>query len=383
MAAEGVVAAFTAADLAGRLEGRDAVRLAGHRGHEEPAALPADRHARYQGDGVAVVIAESRAHAKDAAELVEVDYEPLDAIVDMGKALEDGAPLVHPDLETNECYVWRLDTDATGQAIDGRRGRRDVPLLPAAADPERDRAARRRSPSPGRRATSRSTPRRRSRTSSALLAAVTLGMRETKLRVVAPDVGGGFGSKLTSTPRSSSRLPSRAGSTGRSSGRRSARRTTSRRSTAATSSPSTRFGATKDGTITACRARVTAAMGAYLQLVTPGMPLLGAWIYAGPVRDPELQGRVQGRVHEHDADRRLPRRRPPRGDLRDRADDGRAGRQARDGSARAPPQELHQGVPGDDRLRPDDRLRRLPRIARHAAREARPRRDPGGAGEAP
>ena len=64
------------------------------------------------------MIAETRAQAKDAAELVEVDYEPLDAIVDVSKALEDGAPLVHPDLGTNECYVWRLDTDATGQAID-------------------------------------------------------------------------------------------------------------------------------------------------------------------------------------------------------------------------------------------------------------------------
>ena len=50
--------------------------------------------ARYQGDGVAVVVAESRALAKDAAELVEVDYEPLDAIADVEKALEDGAPLV-------------------------------------------------------------------------------------------------------------------------------------------------------------------------------------------------------------------------------------------------------------------------------------------------
>ena len=74
--------------------------------------------ARYQGDGVAVVVAESRALAKDAAELVEVEYEPLPSIADVEKALEDGAPLVHGDLGTNECYVWKLETDDVQAAID-------------------------------------------------------------------------------------------------------------------------------------------------------------------------------------------------------------------------------------------------------------------------
>ena len=110
---------------------------------KNPPHYPLTDVARYQGDGVAVVIAESRAQAKDAAELVEIDWEPLDAIVDVAKALEDGAPLAHPDLGTNECYVWRLDTDATGQAIEDADVVVDAPLLPAAADPERDRAARR------------------------------------------------------------------------------------------------------------------------------------------------------------------------------------------------------------------------------------------------
>ena len=56
---------------------------------------------RYQGDGVAVVIADSRAHAVDAAELVDVDYEPLDAIVDVAAAAEDGSTLVHEEIGTN------------------------------------------------------------------------------------------------------------------------------------------------------------------------------------------------------------------------------------------------------------------------------------------
>ena len=67
---------------------------------------------------VAVVVAESRALAKDAAELVEVDYEPLPSTGDVTKALEDGAPLVHSDFGTNECYVWKLETDAVQAAID-------------------------------------------------------------------------------------------------------------------------------------------------------------------------------------------------------------------------------------------------------------------------
>ncbi len=74
--------------------------------------------ARYQGDGVAVVVAESRALAKDAADLVEIEYEPLPATADVVKALESDAPLVHADLETNECYVWKLETDDFQAAVD-------------------------------------------------------------------------------------------------------------------------------------------------------------------------------------------------------------------------------------------------------------------------
>ena len=102
-----------------------------------------------------------------------------------------------------------------------------------------------------------------------------------------------------------------------------------------------------------------------------------------PVRHPELQRRVHGRVHEHDADGRLSRCRAARGDLRDREDDGRPRGRARHGPARAPTQELHHGVPGDDGLGPHDRLRRLPRVARQAPRDARPRLAPGRAAEAP
>src|SRR5918994_5488777 len=111
-AAEGVVAAFSGAELAGDWAGGMPCAWPVAEDIKMPPHYPlATEEARYQGDGVAVVIAENRALAKDAAELVEVDYEPLDATVGVEASLEPGAPLVHDDLETNECYVWTLGTD--------------------------------------------------------------------------------------------------------------------------------------------------------------------------------------------------------------------------------------------------------------------------------
>ncbi len=116
--ADGVVAVFTAADLKDDWKAAMPCAWPVTEEMKNPPHYPLTETPRYQGDGVAVVLAETRAQAKDAAELVEVDYEPGEAIVEVAKALEDGATLVHPDLGTNECYVWRLDTDATGQALE-------------------------------------------------------------------------------------------------------------------------------------------------------------------------------------------------------------------------------------------------------------------------
>ena len=95
-AAEGVVAAFSGADLAEDWEGGLPCAWPVTEDIKTPTHCPlATDEARYQGDPVAVVVAESRALAKDAAELVEVDYEPLPSVADLEKALEAGAPLVH------------------------------------------------------------------------------------------------------------------------------------------------------------------------------------------------------------------------------------------------------------------------------------------------
>jgi carbon-monoxide dehydrogenase large subunit len=292
-ASEGVVAAFSAADLQDDWKAAMPCAWPVTEDMKNPPHYPLTDVARYQGDGVAVVLAETRAQAKDAAELVEIDWEPLDAVVDVGKALEDGSSLAQPELGTNECYVWRLDTDATGQAIDDAdvvvtRRYYQPRLIPNAIEPRAVLAV----PGPAAEVTlyaATQIPH-----ILRLLVAATLGMSETKLRVVAPDVGGGFGSKLDVYAEDllAVALARRLG--------RPVKWTEERSENYVATIHGRDFvteytlAATKDGTITHCRARVTAAMGAYLQLVTPGIPLLGAWIYAGPYAIPNYSVEFTG-----------------------------------------------------------------------------------------
>jgi carbon-monoxide dehydrogenase large subunit len=280
-AADGVVAAFSATDLSDDWKAAMPCAWPVTEDMKNPPHYPLTDVARYQGDGVAVVIAESRAQAKDAAELVEVDWEPLEAIVDVATALDDGAPLAHPDLGTNECYVWRLDADATGEAIEDAevvvtRHYYQPRLIPNAIEPRAVVAV------PGTTGDVTLYSATQIPHILRLLVAATLGMSETKLRVVAPDVGGGFGSKLNVYAEEllAVTLARRLGRPVK---------WTEERSEAYLATIHGRdvvteytLAGTKDGTITHCRGRIKAAMGAYLQLVTPGIPLLGAWVYAGP-----------------------------------------------------------------------------------------------------
>ena len=182
---------------------------------KNPPHYPLTETPRYQGDGVAVVLAETRAQAKDAAELVEVDYEPRDAIVDVAKAL-DGRRAARPSRPRHE-RVLRLAArhrrDRTG---DRRRGRRrHAPLLPTTPDPERDRATRR-----GRRA---GPDRRRDALLRDAGPAHPARARRSDARHAArrssassrPTSAAASARSSTSTPRSCSRLRSRVRSAGR------------------------------------------------------------------------------------------------------------------------------------------------------------------------
>ena len=282
-AADGVVAVFTGADLRDDWKAAMPCAWPVTEDMKSPEHFPlAVSEVNYQGDGVAVVLADTRAHAVDAAELVEVEYEPLDVIVDVEAAAQAGAPLVHEDLGTNVSYVWKLETGEFDDGADVIVKHRYVqpPLIPNAIEP-RGVVARL---EPGGDVTLWSATQIPH--ILRVLTAATLGISETKLRVIAPDVGGGFGSKLDVYAEEllAVALTRRLGLPVKWIEERSenALATIHGRDFVTT----LELAATKDGKITSVRANVIASMGAYLQLVTPGIPLLGAWIYAGPYAIP-------------------------------------------------------------------------------------------------
>ncbi len=282
-AAPGVVAVFTGADLRDDWKAAMPCAWPVTEDMKSPEHYPlAVSEVHYQGDGVAVVIADTRAHAIDAAELVDVDYEVLDAVVGVEAAAQAGGTLVHEELGTNVCYVWPLESGAFDEGADVIVKHRYVqpPLIPNAIEP-RGVVAR---PEPGGDVTLWSATQVPH--ILRLLTAATLGMPETKLRVIAPDVGGGFGSKLDVYAEEllAVALARRLGTPVKWIEERSenALATIHGRDFVTT----LELAATKEGKITALRANVVASMGAYLQLVTPGIPLLGAWIYAGPYAIP-------------------------------------------------------------------------------------------------
>ena len=114
----GVVAAFSGADLADDWAGPLPMAWPVTEEINNPPHWPlAKDKARFAGDGVAVVVAESRALAKDAAQLVDVEYEPLPVVTDIEAAMADDAPLVHDEFGTNRCYTWALEGPEPG-AVD-------------------------------------------------------------------------------------------------------------------------------------------------------------------------------------------------------------------------------------------------------------------------
>ena len=123
------------------------------------------------------------------------------------------------------------------------------------------------------------------------------------------------------------------------------------------------LGAKSDGTVTGCQARIIADLGAYQLLLTPFIPDARLPGDGRLLPVPGDRHHITGRLHQQDVHGRHPRRRPARGDLLDRADDGPARRRAGHGPARAAAQELHPqgGVPVRDRARDRLRLGRLPR----------------------
>ena len=165
---------------------------------EPPHPVLASGRVRHVGDPVAVVIAESLGQARDAAELVKIDYAVEPAVADVAEAIRSGAPLVHADVPGNICYDWHLgEPAAIDAALKGAArvvkldlvNNRLVPnaMEPRAAIGDFDRAT-------GEHTLY--TTSQNPHVIRLLMGAFVLHIPEAKLRVVAPDVGGGFGSKI-------------------------------------------------------------------------------------------------------------------------------------------------------------------------------------------
>ena len=197
----GVVAVITAADLKGKVGAVPTAWLIPNSDLKTPPypALASDV-IRYAGEAVAVVLAEDPYIAEDARELIEVEYDPLPVVVDQEKALKEGAPLLHPEAPGNVAFVWKLaggDVDAAFKEAEVVVSNRFVNqrLIPSAIEPRAAVAQY----DPGTdeftlHVTSQNPHIHR------LLIALVLGIPEQRLHVIAPDVGGGFGSKIPVYP---------------------------------------------------------------------------------------------------------------------------------------------------------------------------------------
>jgi len=250
--------------------------------------MPSDR-VTFAGEIVAVVVARSAAEARDAAELVDVEYDELPAALDLKEAAaadETGGALAHPDLGTNKSALWVFDSGEAGtgedveaaisKARDGgiviEREYRQQRLIPAFMEPRSVVV----DPT-GEQLTMWSATQIPHILRFAL--AATTGVSESKIRVIAPDVGGGFGGKLQATPEEwiTWAVARRVGKPVK---------YTETRSESLLSAHHGRdqwqtltLAADKDGRVTGLKVDLLADLGSYVSLVGGGVPVLGAFMF--------------------------------------------------------------------------------------------------------
>ncbi|TXC87964.1 xanthine dehydrogenase family protein molybdopterin-binding subunit [Paraburkholderia azotifigens] len=297
----GVVAIFTGADLAAENVGGLPCgwlihSVDGKPMHEPPHPVIAHTKVRHVGDQVALVIADSVKAAKDAAELIEVDYDELPAVIDTAHAADAGQPAVHDEVPDNTCYTWghgdKAATDAafakahhvtTLDIVNNR-------LIPNAIEPRAVNA----SYSPQDDSYTVYVANQNPHVERLLMAAFVLSLPESKVRVVAPDVGGGFGSKIFLYAED-------VALTWASKKIRRPVKWTAERSEAFLSDAHGRDHVTKaelamdaDGKFLAMRVHTIANMGAYLSTFASSVPtILYATLLAGQYTTPAIYAEVK------------------------------------------------------------------------------------------
>jgi aerobic carbon-monoxide dehydrogenase large subunit len=292
----GVVGVFTGEDLSDDLAPVPCAWLVPDCQLKVPGyhALATDK-VRYVGDPVAVVVADDRYVAEDAAGAVQVNYEPLEAVVDQEYAVQDGAPQLYDDVPNNTAFTWNLsggDFQSAFDSADVRISQRLVNqrLIPNAMETRGALA----NYNPGSGELTVWVTSQNPHIHRLLLSAVT-GISETSIRVISTDVGGGFGSKipLYSGEMIACGLSKRLG--------KPVKWMEDRRENYVATSHGrdhvdyVDVAATSDGTITGIRVKAYANMGAYLSTAAPGVPTwLFGLILSGPYTIPNIDCQVLG-----------------------------------------------------------------------------------------
>lgn len=295
----GIAAIYTGADMAGigglpcgwLIHNKDGTPMA-----EPKHPVLAEGKVRHVGDPVAVVIADTRQHARDAAEAITVSYEVLPSATTMAQAQASAAPAVHDEIPSNLCYDWHIGEKAAVDAAFAGAAHRVVfettnnRLVPNAMEP---RAAIGDYDTTSGEHTLYTTSQN-PHVIRLLMGAFVLNIPEAKLRVVAPDVGGGFGSKIYHYAEEAI-VTWAAHRLGR------PVKWTADRTEAFMSDAHGRDHVTRaelaldtDGTFLALHVQTQANMGAYLSTFAPCVPTyLYATLLAGVYRTPAIYAEVK------------------------------------------------------------------------------------------
>ncbi|HEX5635000.1 MAG TPA: molybdopterin cofactor-binding domain-containing protein, partial [Gemmatimonadales bacterium] len=247
------------------------------------------------GDAVAIVIAETRAQARDAIDLVDVDYDVLGAETDPEKALEPGAPQFHDDVPGNKAFRWEVaggDTDAAFRDAEVSVKLRIVQqrLLPTAMETRGAVASYNKGTGQLTLWVSSQNPH-----IHRFLCSVMLKLPEHRVRVIAPEVGGGFGSKIPAYADEA--LVSWASMQLGRPVKWSEDRSENYKVTihGRDHVEHVEMCGRKDGTITGIRSNVFAGLGAYASTAGPGIPtILHGLVYSGAYVIPNIKCVVNG-----------------------------------------------------------------------------------------
>jgi aerobic carbon-monoxide dehydrogenase large subunit len=296
VAANGVVAVYTAGDIEGALRPMPCAWLLPNAGLTV-ADYPclAKDVVRYVGDIVAVVVAESRYQAYDALDLIDVEYDPLPAITDPQAAAASGAPQLHANIKGNQAFHWTV----SGGDVEAAFANAEVivrdriiqqRLIPTAIE---TRAALAHYIQASGELTLWNTTQNPHIVR--FLCSLVTGVPEDRLRVIAPEVGGGFGSKIAVYPADFLTVlcSKKLGRPVKWSETRSEnyQATTHGRNHV----QEVELAATNEGKITGLRAKVWSGMGAYLSTAAPGIPtILHGLMLCGSYDIPAIHEDVYG-----------------------------------------------------------------------------------------